>query len=358
MDDLDLLRRMVGEAPIPDETTRARMRAGIDERMDKATGQKRRKSRSAVVAILVAAGVGVGTLAAAAGVIRHWSEGEPVAINVLPGYHGPGSFEGNSLAISDPERIVASVTTFEATVAEFAPAIRLPEEHDFTTWMLHVERVTDFLSSDGLWRRFNVAGSMVFVAECQWGQHWVDASKVGDSTGMGESIDVLGGIGAWSQSAGIDMDGYVQDVLVKQMKDGDAIALQQYLGINCGNTGSIIGSAVELDGFAQDILAQALAAARQFYDIGDTYAGFDVPEAEKTAAALAWASPDWVPSAGPGQPNIAVAEGKRLVLTGESESGAIFCIEERAGVTTYGRVAPVSGIDAHVVCEAGSWKRP
>ena len=350
MDDLDLLQRMVGEAPIPDEAARARVRASLEERMEKAPASKRRTSRSAVVAILVAAGVGIGTLAAAAGVIRHWSEEEPVAITFLPGAHG----EGNSLDISDPERVIASAAEFEATVAEFAPAIRLPEEHDFTPWMQHVERVTNFISADGSWRRFNVAGSMVIVSECQWGQHWVDANQVSDQAGMSLSIDVLGGISAWSQSAGVEADGYMQN-LVQQMKDGETVTLQQYLGRNCGNTGSVVGSPAELDGLSQDILTRALTVARQFYDVGGTYSGFGVLEAEKMAPAFAWAAPDFVPAAGPGQPNIAVADGQRLVLTGESESGVIFCIEDRSGVTTYGRVPSGSGIDATVVCEEGGW---
>lgn len=355
MDDLDLLRRMAGEAPTLDETTRARMRASLDERMEKAPASKRRSRRSAVVAILVAAGVGIGTLAAAAGAIRHWSESEPVAITILPGYHGPGTLEVNHLDISNPEQVIASATEFEATVAEFAPAFRLPEEHDFTAWVQHVERVTDFTTADGSWRRYSVPSSMVFVAECQWGQHWVDANQVGDSAGMSQSIDVLGGIGAWSQVAGIDIDGYVLRILVQQMKDGETVTLQQFLGVNCGNTGSVIGSPVELDGFAQDLLARALAAAQQFYDVGDTYSGFGVLEAEKMAPAFAWAAPDFVPAAGPGQPNIAVADGQRLVLTSESESGVIFCIEVRSGATIYGRVASGSSIDVNVTCEAGDW---
>ena len=180
MDDLELLRRMTGEAPIADDATRARMRASLDERIEQAPASKRRRSRSGVVAILVAAGVGIGTVAAAAGVIRHWSEAEPVAISVLPGNHDPGSFEGNTLDISEPERRIASAAEFEATVAEFAPAIRLPEGHDFTAWEQHVEEVTDFTSADGIWNRSFQAGTMVFVAECQWGQHWVDANEGGD----------------------------------------------------------------------------------------------------------------------------------------------------------------------------------
>jgi hypothetical protein len=307
-----------------------------------------------VVAILVAAGVGIGTLAAAAGVIRHWSETEPVAITVLPGYHGPGSFEGNTLDISNPEGVIASAAEFEATVAEFAPAIRLPTGHDFTAMIRHAE-TRDFALADGALNRSFMAGGMVFVAECQWGQHWVDANLVGDSAAMNLSIDVLGGIGAWSQDAGIDMDGYVQH-LVQQMKEGETVTLLQFLGVNCGNTGSVIGSPAELDGFAQDLLTRALSAARQFHDVGDTYSGFGVLEAEKTAPAFAWAAPDFVPAAGPGQPNIAVANGQRLVLTSESESGTMFCIEDDAGVMTYGRVAPGSGIGANVVCEQGGWQ--
>ena len=181
---------------------------------------------------------------------------------------------------------------------------------------------------------------MVFVAECQWGQHWLDADRVGDSAGTNLSIDVLSRIGAWSLSADIDVDGYMQK-LVQQMRDGD--------------TGSVIGSPAELNGSAQDLLAAALSAAQGFYGIGDTYSGFGVLEAEEMAPALAWAAPDFVPAAGPGQPNIAVSDGQRLVLTGESESGVIFCIEDRSGVTTYGRVAASTGIDAGVVCEAGGW---
>lgn len=351
MDDLDLLRRMVGEAPTPNEATRARMRVSLEERMEQAPASKRRRSRSAVVAILVAAGVGVGTLAAAASAIRHWSEDEPVAITVLPpGDHGPD----NSLDISKPLGVIASPAEFEATVAEFAPAIRLPEGHDFTAMVQNVERVTDFTSADGAWRRSNVAGSMVFVAECQWGQHWLDADQVGDSAGKSLSIDVLGGIGAWSLSANIDVDGYMQK-LVQQMKDGETVALRQFLGVNCGHSGSVVGSPAELDGFAQDILTGALAAAQQFYVVGSTYSGFGVLEAEKMAPAFAWIAPDWVPAAGPGQPNIAVADGQRLVLTAESESGVIFCIEVKSGATTYGRVAPGSGIGPDVVCEAGGW---
>jgi hypothetical protein len=355
MDDLDLLRRMVGEAPTLDETTRARMRASLGERMEQAPAPKRRRSRSAVVAILVAAGVGIGTLAAAAGAIRHWSESEPVAITILPGYHGPGTFEGNYLDISNPEQVIASAIEFEATVAEFAPAFRLPEEHDFTAWIQHVERVTDFTTADGSWRRYSVPGSMVFVAECQWGQHWVDANQVGDSAGMSQSIDVLGGIGAWSQVAGIDIDGYVLRILIQQMKEGETVTLQQWLGVNCGNTGSVVGSPAELDGFAQDIITRALTVAQQFHDVGGTYSGFGLLEAEEMAPAFAWAAPDFVPAAGPGQPNIAVADGQRLVLTSESESGVVFCIEDLSGVTTYGRVASGSGIDGNVVCEPGGW---
>lgn len=194
----------------------------------------------------------------------------------------------------------------------------------------------------------------MFVAECHWGQHWVDANQVGDSAGMSQSIDVLGGVGAWSQGAGIDMDGYVQH-LVQQMQEGETVTLLQFLGVNCGHSGSVVGSPAELDGFAQDILARALRVSQQFYDVGGTYSGFGVLEAERMAPAFAWIAPDWVPAAGPGQPNIAVADGQRSVLTSESESGVIFCIEVRSGVTTYGHVASGSGIDATVVCEEGGW---
>jgi hypothetical protein len=358
MDDLDLLRRMVGEAPIPDESTRARMRASLDERMEKAAAPKGRRSRPALVAILVAAGVGIGTLAAAAGVIRHWSETEPVAITVLPGYHGPGSFEGNTLDISNPEGVIASAAEFEATVAEFAPAIRLPSGHDFRPWVEHVERVADFTTADGAMRRTTVASSMVFVAECHWGQHWADADRVGDSVGKSLAIDVLSGIGVWSQGAGIDIDGYVVRILVQRMEDGETVTLQQFLGVNCGHTGSVIGTPAELDGFAQDLLTHALIAADQFAKAGGTYSGFGVLEAEKVAPVFAWAAPDFMPVAGPGQPNIAVADGQRLVLTGESESGTIYCVEVRSGATTYGRVVSGSGIDTDVVCEAGGWEAP
>lgn len=119
MDDLDLLRRMAGKAPIPDETTRARMRANLDERMERASAPKRRRSRSAVVAILVAAGVGIGTLAAAAGVIRHWSEDEPVAISrrVRTGdpaaggarFHGVGAARRTRDGLHHCRRIMAQV---------------------------------------------------------------------------------------------------------------------------------------------------------------------------------------------------------------------------------------------------------
>ena len=126
--------------------------------------------------------------------------------------------------------------------------------------------------------------------------------------------------------------------------------------MNCGHTGSVIGSPAKLDGFAQDLLTRALSAARQFYAVGHTYSGFGVIEAEKVVPAFAWAAPDFVPAAGPGQPNIAVADGQRLVLTSESEAGTIFCVEDDAGVTTYGMVAPGSGIDAGAVCEAGGWQ--
>jgi hypothetical protein len=350
MDDLELLRRMTGDAPIPDEASRARMRASLDGRIEQASAPKGRRSRSAVVAILIAAGVSMGTLAAAAAV-HIWSEGHPVAISVLPGDHG----ENNSLDISNPDEVITSATGFEATVTEFAPAIRLPEGHDFTAWVRHVENVTDFAAADGGWRRFNLVGSMVFVADCQWGQHWVDASEASDAVGMSESINVLGQIVAWSKGAGQLGDDFMPN-LVQQMRDGETLTLQQFLGVNCGHTGSVIGSPAQLDGFAQDLLTRALTAAQEFHDVGDTYSGFGVIEAEKTAPAFAWAAPDVVPAAGPGQPNIAVADGQRLVLTSESESGTIFCIEDDAGVTTYGRVAPGSGIDAGVVCDAAGWQ--
>lgn len=337
MDELHELNKLPS-AFIPDDETRARLRSALDQHMvqpvdgkqDGNQPSERRGRRSVVTTVLVAAGFSISGIAAAAGIGHLWTHDRPV---VLPkSGPGPGS---NDPVINDPEAMLLTAAAFEATVSEFAPDIRLPEGHDFSAWVVRIEATTDFSKSDGAWRRVTVPETMVFVARCQWSQQWLDAQASANAEGVGEAVDVMSGINQWSETAGVG-GSFVW--LTSDMRADDVADVRQFVGVNCGGTGALTGTPDALDSVARAELATGFDVARSFAADHGSYAGFNDADGEAAAPATVWLSSRNANPAAAGMTNIEVAEDGLLLLTQESETGTVFCIEDLDGQVTHGEV--------------------
>jgi hypothetical protein len=190
MDDLDLIRKLRGEAPLPDDAARERMRGTLKERIglgaaEKAPPERRRAPRRRVVTtILLAAGLAVGGVAGAAQLAHLWSHSHPVTISIPP-----HNAEGEDIALGIPHQYVriTSEQQLESTVAEFAPSVHLPPGHNFSAYVAWIEQL-------GTWRslrRVNIASGMVMVADCHWQQRWLDAEASHDGPTARNSIAVI-----------------------------------------------------------------------------------------------------------------------------------------------------------------------
>ena len=215
MNDMDLLKQLPSRIDPPDEATKDRIRTLMEART--APGPVRRSRRVVKVSVLgVAAVLAVGGVAAA--VAGHlWTTDQPVAIPVAA---GPASTSEDAIGveIQDPTGPVTRAD-LEAVVAEFAPAIRLPEGRSFEAWTQRL-----LANPETVWgglTRANVVSHMVIVSECQWGQQWLDASANGDPAGTQLAFGVLSGVSDWTLATGIDVDSYMAGLL-DHMNNGDA----------------------------------------------------------------------------------------------------------------------------------------
>jgi hypothetical protein len=227
----------------------------------------------------------------------------------------------------------------------------------------HVERITNFSSPNGTWRRFNVPVAMVFVAQCQWSQHWLDGNASGDVPATNQATHVMGGIRDWSQSAGLS--GAFD--LSQQMRDGDVARIQRFVGLNCGGTGAIVGTPTALDAIAQHDLARGFQVAEAFARTNDGYAGFNEADGQHASPMLTWVSYRNTNPASAGMTNIEVAQDERLLMTQESETGTVYCVEAVGATVIHGEVPaedvailhrPEPGSHPEVRCTGSAWQSP
>lgn len=344
MDEIDLIRSMSQVPPVPDEVSRRRMAERLAERIDAASPQqKRRASRSALTVFLVAASIGITGTAIAGGLAALWTDKEPIAVR----FEQDDSVTGGYLEITDPNARVTSPQEFAQAVSEFAPAIRLPEGHDFAPW---IANITSDFDPDAGWTRKAIPVTMTFVARCQWGQSWIDANEAGDEAQMLQASTVLGQIGRSMD------DGYTRE-LAEQMRGGDAETIRSFVDVNCGNTGAQIGTPQQLDDLVKADLNAATRATLEYSASHGGLAGFSAEAGERLAPQLTWMSYENSNPASPGPTNVEVAEPTRVLLTQESETGVTFCVDIGADGTTMTR-GTVSQEDAELLHRPGPGSNP
>jgi hypothetical protein len=324
------------------------MRADVQARI--AVSSVRRPRRAARLAVLgIAATLAVTGLAAGLAV-HPWTADEPVALQ----------------GISDPGGEISSPADLEAVIAEFAPAIRLPEGGTYDVWVRRHE-IPEFSDiGRGLHREY-VVRSMVFVAQCQWGQRWLDASAGGDRAGAAQALQVLGGIDDWFRSNAPE-DDYGTTRLLSDMRLGDRIGVRSQEN-GCGFTGSWGTTPTEQDATAMDRLAPAVRTAQEYLLQGGAAEAFDPRTGGDLTPAIAWTSPHMQPApASPGYVFIGSSEGPAVTLVSVSESGTQFCAvvteTDVAHGTTTQDLSTVENADGTavnakvpgpVICAPGGW---
>ncbi len=85
------------------------------------------------------------------------------------------------------------------------------------------------------------------------------------------------------------------------------------------------------DRSAQSDLRSAIAAAKVYFTDSDTFAGFDSVAAEGVEPSLIWSDGAGAP-VGQSQVRIAMAAPGEVVMNADSNSAALFCIAEQAGL--------------------------
>jgi hypothetical protein len=304
MDDLELLKALPGRIEPPDVETKARMRADVEARI---ASSGRRAPRAAKVGLLgIAAALAVAGLAA--GIAVHpWTADDPVALQ----------------GISDPTGEISTPADLESVIAEFAPAIRLPDGGSYDVWIQRHEEPAVSDIGQGL-RRVNVVHSMVFVAQCQWGQRWLDASAGGDQAGAAQALRVLGGIDDWFRSNAPD-DDYGTTGLLGHMKRDDRVGVRSYEN-GCAYTGSWGTTPAEQDATAMGHLSPAVQIVQRYLRDGGDPSAFDPITAGSLAPAFSWTSSHMQPApASPGSVFIGPPAESSVILVSVSESGTQFC---------------------------------
>jgi hypothetical protein len=348
MDDLKLLKDLPGRIEPPDDETKERMRAFLQVRT--APPSRRRPRHAAkIAAIGTAAVLAVGTLAAGFGV-HPWSDDDPVAIG----------------GISDPTGEISTPADLESTVAEFAPAIHLPDGGSYEVWIRRHELPASSDIDQGL-TRADVVHSMVFVSQCQWGQQWLEASDGGHQAAAGEALRVLGGINDWWRS--IDpVDDFGTARLLGRMKSGDRIGVQS-IENGCAYTGSWGNTPSEQNAAATGTLSSAVQTVQGYLRDGGDPAAFDPATAGSLAPAIGWTSSHMQPApASPGHIFIGSSPDSGVALVSVSEAGTQFCVDVTdAGVqrgTTTQDLSTIETADGTAVnakypgpvtCTSGGW---
>lgn len=354
MDDLELLKELPGRVDPPDEASRERMRALVEARTAPRSSPRRRGVKLGLLG--VAAVLALGSLAGALAV-HPWTADDPVALHGIP----------------DPDGAISSTSDLEAVVAEFAPAIRLPEGGSFDAWVHHQESIPEGPSGQassmigsGLTRGL-VVHDMVFVAQCQWGQRWLDAASAGDGAGTAQAIRVMEGVDRWFRSSWPYGDWGSSD-LVDRMRHGDRVGVQS-LENDCGYTGSWGTTPTEQDATATRRLTSAAEVARGYLMDGGDPDAFGYAAARDLAPEIDWTTPHMQPApASPGAVFIGPSAGTGVTLVAASESGRQFCAvvtdtSVRRGTTT-NDLSTVENADGTAVnardpgpitCTPGGW---
>jgi len=354
MNDLDVLKRLPGRVVPPDRVTRDRVRAMVKARTAPGRGSPggpRGPRATRAGALAVAAALAVGAVAAAVGV-HHWTAHRPVAIPA-----------GGRLP--DPNGRVSSPALLASTVAEFAPAIRLPTWGSFDEWRRHIDAVP--VSNTTWWSldRASVASDMVWVAQCQWTQEWLKATARGDRAGATRAAVVLGGIGRWDRVVVAGDAGSFRELLGR-MRTGDRgwIQLQEDA---CAYSGSWGTTAAQQNAKAKGDLTAAAPAAQGFLRRGGTASAFTPAVAGKLASNVNWTWPREQPApARPGTIFIAEPAGPGVTLVAVSESGTQFCAVVTGTAVVRGTTGdrlPVTGLGqtiaqaapGPVTCVPGGW---
>jgi hypothetical protein len=345
MDDLELLKRLPSPIEPLDIETKDRMRAGIG--MQAAARRTRRGGRIGVLAI--AAALAVAGLAAGLAV-HPWSADDPVTL------------EG----ISDPTGEISTPAALESVIAEFAPAIRLPDDGSYDVWIRRHETPPFSDIGQGL-TRADVVHSMMFVSQCQWGQRWLDASATGDQVGTGRAVQVLGGIAHWFR-ANDPMDDFGTAALLDDMRRDDRVGVQSFEN-GCGYTGAWGTTPALQDATAMGRLAPAVTAARRYLQDGGAPPEFEPSVAGSLDPSITWTWSHEQPApASPGFVFIGPSAERGVVLVSVSEAGTQFCAAVtdtgvQRGVTTDDlstiESADGSTVDASVpgpvTCTPGGW---
>lgn len=356
MNDLDLLKELPARVDSPDESTKDRMRALMEARIAGPVRRPRRATKAMVLgvaAVLAAAGIA----AAAAGHL--WTADRPVGIPV-------GSPLANGFAgqIANPDEPVMTRADLESTVAEFAPAIRLPEGGSFAAWTQRFEDAPSGLR--GYLDRSAVVSDMVFVSECQWGQGWLDASAQGNQAAAGQATEVLDGLRQWMIAGVLHDDGYMNG-LVAQMRNGQRSGVQMFEDTGCGYTGSWGSTSAQQDAKAIGTLMPGIRTAQEYLRDGGDPGSFDRSKAGDLAANVYWTSADLQPApASPGAVFIAPSAGAGVTLVSVSESGTQLCAVITDGTVVHGTtthdlsvVPDGDGVQAAfpgpVTCSPGKW---
>jgi hypothetical protein len=314
MKDLEVLKRLPGSVESLDEPTRQRIEALFETK--RRAGQVRRWRVVKVGVLGVAAALAIAASAAAA---IHWSDGQPVALPIT----SPSSGAAWSIQITDPNEPVTTTAELQAVVSEFAPAVRLPNEGSFDAWEHHVAGT---LGTDdpAVFMRGDSAMTLVHVSECQWGQHWLDASAHGDVQAAVEALRVLNGIADWWATQGIV--GHDSFIGLDGMRNGDSTGIQKFEDANCAWTGSWGATSALQGSKATRDLGSAIRAVAHYLQDGGAANGFDTGSAQRLAPNIFWTSSSEQPApASPGAIFIALSPKDVVTLVSVSESGRQFC---------------------------------
>lgn len=352
MDDLKLLNALPGRVDPPDQAAKDRMRAMMEART--APIRVRRRRRAKTVSLLgIAAVVTVATLAATIAA-RPWTAGEPVG---LPS----GSPDDN---INDPTGRISTPGELASAVAEFAPAIRLPDGGSFDPWRLHLAAHPEWGTRVTL-QRADLAESMVIVAECQWGQRWLDSSERGDHEVADQAMGIFATEGDWLLSAGA---GDAWTGLVRDMRNGERLNIELFESGNCAYSGAWGSTPAERDAKAKERLTPAITTVPAYLRDGGDPQAFRPSTATDLTPGILWTVSNMQPApASPGSVFIASSsEVQEVTLVSVSEAGAQFCAvvttnDVVRGTTTHDLFIVPDGDGAKaavpepVPCDPGGW---
>jgi hypothetical protein len=314
MNDLDMLKDLPDASVGPDEAAKVRMRAAMQARTksDSRHGQQRKR----VVMVLGVTALLSATAVAAAAAVHPWTADEPIAIPISSS--GSGEDQLN-FGITDPSGQVDSESEWEATVAEFAPAIRLPDGMSFSS-LPKYPQYSNWTSDDSESRSVVVQG-MVGTSSCLWASHWLDASRVGDQAATAQASRVLGDEYEWAQAAGLHPEG---SAMPEVIQNGDTSAVQHFVD-GCAFTGAWGSTSAEQDAKAASFLPPAIQTVQDYLAGGGDPQSFDVFKAIALDKTVRWHSAEVQPGPWPGDVFIARSAEPGVTLATISETGTQFC---------------------------------